>query len=67
MYIAYGLFALAVGIAIGIFVEKQRVRTIIGNKNDFAVYVSRREGLKRSLSIAQIKEVIRIVMETLGI
>lgn len=67
MYIAYGLFALAVGIAIGIFVEKQRVKTIIGNKNDFAVYVSKREGLKRQMSIAQIKEVIRIVMETLGI
>ena len=67
MYIAYGLFTLSVGIAIGIFVEKQRVKTIIGNKNDFAVYISRIEGLKKSLSIAQIKEVLRIVLGTLGI
>jgi len=36
------------------------------NLNDFALEVTKEEGLKESLSIAQVKEVIRIVLKKLA-
>jgi hypothetical protein len=36
------------------------------NLNDFAVVVTKKEGKKKSISIAQVKEVIRIVLTELA-
>lgn len=54
----------AVGVWIGAASQEWRVRKLLSN-HDFSVLVTRIEGKRKSLSIAQVKEVLAIISRTL--
>jgi len=46
--------------------KPKKNRAVSINLNDLALYIVQREGLKQSISIAQVKEVLRITLEELA-
>lgn len=61
------IISYVIGVCVGWIIRQKELEYRIGNKSDFALFVSKREGLKKQVNIAQIKEIQKIIFDILGV
>lgn len=65
--LAYGVFSFIIGVVIGEKMGVRKIKQRVGSFPVLARFIAQKEGLRKQVNIAQINEILKIVLNQLGL